>query len=361
MELIKTELTPKERLTRYARGEEVDRIPTTLSASETIPVLYGISIHDYYFSADLMVEVESRLAEDFGADNMGVGLGLRTVAEALGTQMHYSDNSVAYITQPAIQDYSQLDSMELINVERDGRLPIILEALGRLQDKFGQERSISTGMAGPLTTACALVGTDRFLKDCIKHPDQVKKLMEYSTACIIACARGIHDKLGISCGLSEPMASANLISRKQFQRWVQPYLKQIVQEFETFQSTPSIHICGKTNDRWEDVLECGISGFWVDNCESLEALKQFAGDKIGISGNVSPVDILRDGTPESIAQEVRRCIREASDSPNGYTLCPGCTTPVGTPRENLIALMNAAYTYGRGAKKGQMCRGIEEA
>ena len=32
MELIKTELTPKERITLYAKGEEVDRIPTTLSA-----------------------------------------------------------------------------------------------------------------------------------------------------------------------------------------------------------------------------------------------------------------------------------------------------------------------------------------
>ena len=53
----------------------MDRIPTSLSAGETAPPLYGISIRDYYFSADAMVEVESRLAEDFQADNMGMGLG----------------------------------------------------------------------------------------------------------------------------------------------------------------------------------------------------------------------------------------------------------------------------------------------
>lgn len=84
MELVKLEMTPKERKIAYARGEEVDRIPTSLSAGETAPPLYGISIRDYYFSADAMVEVESRLAEDFQADNMGMGLGLRTLVEALG-------------------------------------------------------------------------------------------------------------------------------------------------------------------------------------------------------------------------------------------------------------------------------------
>ena len=62
MELIKLEMTPKERTIAYAQGEEVDRIPTSLSASETVPPLYGIPISKYYFSADLMVEVESRLA-----------------------------------------------------------------------------------------------------------------------------------------------------------------------------------------------------------------------------------------------------------------------------------------------------------
>ena len=99
MELMKTQMTPKERAIAYAKGEEVDRIPTSLSASETISPLYGINICDYYFSADTMVEVETRLAEDFQADNMGIGLGLRTVAEALGTEMHYSKNNVAYVVK----------------------------------------------------------------------------------------------------------------------------------------------------------------------------------------------------------------------------------------------------------------------
>ena len=66
MELIKLEMTPKERAIAYAKGEEVDRIPTSLSASETAGPLYGINICDYYFSADAMVQVETALAEERG-------------------------------------------------------------------------------------------------------------------------------------------------------------------------------------------------------------------------------------------------------------------------------------------------------
>ena len=81
MELIRTEMTPLERAKAYAAGEEVDRIPTTLSEGETIPPLYGYKMHDYYFSADVMVDVESRMIEDFDSDNAGMGLGLRTMVE----------------------------------------------------------------------------------------------------------------------------------------------------------------------------------------------------------------------------------------------------------------------------------------
>ena len=164
MELIKLEMTPKERALAYARGEEVDRIPTSLSASETAPPLYGITICDYYFSADAMVEVETRLAEDFQADNMGIGLGLRTLVEALGTELAYPKESVSYIVKPALSSLKDVENMELINVEKDGRFPLITEAFERLQERFGEERILGSGLAGPLRRRPACMEQKNFLK-----------------------------------------------------------------------------------------------------------------------------------------------------------------------------------------------------
>lgn len=361
MELIQLEMTPKERMLAYARGEEVDRIPTSLSAGETAPPLYGIDICDYYFSADAMVTVETALANDFHADNMGIGLGLRTLVEALGTKLEYPKRNVSYITEPALKSFADVENMELVNIERDGRFPIITEAFGRLQEKFGEERILSSGLAGPLTTAASLIGTENFLKATVKNKEGAHRLLQYSTDCIVKCCCDMNRKLGIKFMLSEPMASRNLLSKRQFNEFFLPYLEQSVKRMNEFQGATSIHICGNTKDRWKEVVDAGISSFWVDNCESLKELKEAYGDRIALSGNLVPVEVLRDGTPADIEENVKKCIAEAGDNPCGYNLCPGCTTPVGTSKENMIAFMNAAAVYGRGARKGYLPKGMQEA
>ena len=361
MELIKLEMTPKERKLAYARGEEVDRIPTSLSANETAPPLYGIDICDYYFSADAMVQVETALANDFQADNMGIGLGLRSVVEALGTKLEYPKKNVSYIKEPALKTLEDVENLELINVEKDGRFPIILEATERLLKRFGEERVIGSGLAGPLTTAASLIGTEMFLKATVKNKEGAHRLLQFSTDCIVTCCKDINRKLGIGFMLSEPMAARNLLSKKQFNEFFLPYLRQTVERLNEFQSGTAIHICGNTRDRWQEVVDAGVSGFWVDNCESLKELKESFGERIAISGNLVPVGVLRDGTTEEIAENVRFCIAQAGDNPCGYNLCPGCTTPIGTSKENMIAFMNAAAVYGRGARKGRMPKEIGRA
>lgn len=360
MELMKSEMTPKERALAYARGEEVDRLPTTLSAGETAPPLYGIPINEYYFSADAMVEVESRLAGDFQADNMGMGLGLRTLVEALGTKLEYPKYSVSYIAEPVLKTFDDVENMELIDVEKDGRFPIIVEAFERLQELYGEERTLGSGLAGPFTTAAGLIGTENLLKATVKNKEGVHRLLQYSTDCIVKCCADLNRKLGIRFTLSEPMGSKDLLSKRQFKEFFLPYLRQSVERLNEFQGATGVHICGHTKDRWEEVVDAGICSFWVDNCESLKELKESYGHRIAISGNVTPVDVLRNGTVAEIEENVRQCIAEAGDNPCGYTLCPGCTTPVGTSKENMTAFMNAAFTYGRGAKKGCMPKGISK-
>ncbi|SFQ50830.1 uroporphyrinogen decarboxylase [Lachnospiraceae bacterium XBB1006] len=358
MELIKLEMTPKERRAAYAKGEEVDRIPATLSAGETAPPLYGYRMRDYYFNADVIVDVESRLAEDFGADNMGVGLGLRSVVEALGTEIAIPENSVSYIAKPRLQSFDQVRELSMINIDRDGRFPILMEALDKLLNKYGNERGLGSGLAGPFTTAAGLIGTEQFLMGMIRDEEGAHRLLQFTTDCVVEVCREINKRFGIGFMLSEPMGSMNLISKRQFNKFFLPYLKQTVSRMNEFQGGTGIHICGNTSDRWQEVVDAGVSSFWIDNCESIRELKELYGDRVAVIGNLPPVDVLWKGTPEDIWMHVRKCLEEAADSPLGYTLSPGCTTPMGTSKENMIAFMNAAATLGRGAKKGQLPKGL---
>ena len=354
-------MTPKERALAYSRGEEVDRIPTSLSAGETAPPLYGYTIRDYYFSADAMVAVESGLAEDFQADNMGIGLGLRTVIEALGTELNYPEDSVSYIVKPRLETFDQVSELGMLNIDKDGRLPLIVEAFERLMDKYGKVRNFGSGLAGPFTTAASLIGTEKFLVSTVKDKEGVHRLLQYSTDCIVELCRDLNKRLGIKFMLSEPMGAKDLISKRQFNEFFLPYLRQAVERMNEYQGSTPIHMCGRTKDRWPEIIDAGVSNFWVDNCESLRELKEEYGDRIGITGNVPPVDILRNGSQEQINNCISRCIEDAGDNPTGYTICPGCTTPVGTTKEQMIMFMNAATTLSRGARKGQLPEGLRSA
>lgn len=352
-------MTPKERLIAYKNGQEVDRIPTTLSANETSPVMYGYNISDYYFSVDIMVDVETRLANDFGADNMGIGLGLRGLVEALGTELEFPPQRVSYIKKPALNSLEEAGKLHPINIEKDGRIPIIIEAISRLQEKFGEERIIGSGLAGPFTTAASLIDLEAILKASIRNKEGLHFLLQRTTDIIVECCHDLYHKLGISFSISEPMGSKNLLSKKQFNEFCAPYIAQTVKRLNEFQGSTGLHICGKTHDRWQEIVDTGISSFWVDNTESLKELKKKFGSQVSISGNLPPVEILKYGTKDEIEQEVIECIIAGADNPSGFQLSPGCTTPELTPKENLIAFMNAAAMYGKFARKGQFPKGIK--
>jgi uroporphyrinogen decarboxylase len=248
----------------------------------------------------------------------------------------------------------------MLNIDKDGRLPLIVEAFERLMDKYGKVRNFGSGLAGPFTTAASLIGTEKFLVSTVKDKEGVHRLLQYSTDCIVELCRDLNKRLGIKFMLSEPMGAKDLISKRQFNEFFLPYLRQAVERMNEYQGSTPIHMCGRTKDRWPEIIDAGVSNFWVDNCESLKELKEGYGDRIGITGNVPPVDILRNGTQEQIYDCIRKCIEDAGDNPKGYTICPGCTTPVGTTKEQMIMFMNAATTLSRGARKGQLPEGLKD-
>jgi uroporphyrinogen-III decarboxylase len=56
-------------------------------------------------------------------------------------------------------------------------------------------------------------------------------------------------------------------------------------------------------------------------------------------GNINPVAVLRNGTPENVAQEIAACHRAAGER---FIVGAGCEIPRDTPLENVRALCDYA-------------------
>lgn len=345
--MIKEEMTPKERMDAFSRGLEIDRLICIPDMGATMAPFIGITTKDYYHSARLMADLEIALFKKLRHDSVGISTSLRGVAEAMGAKVCYPDYAISYLLEPAIKSIDEIESLKIVNPLKDGKLPILLEALKLTKDALINDVDVSASMSGPFSVAASVVGTENLLKWMIKYPKKVHTLMEIVSE---SNNRYIEEvaKLGISISFADPVSSTSLISPKQFREFSLPALQKNINKIkEKTGSYPGIHICGKSRDIWEDVVNTGISNFSIDNIEDIEEAKNVMGDKVVITGNVPPVDVIYAGTKEDIFKSVKQCIRKGYNSQKGYILSTGCQIPMHTPMKNIEAFMDAGKLYGK--------------
>ena len=342
----KDELTAIERDRLLSEGKEVDRIMCCIDTGETLAPMIGLKVKDYYFSSQKMLELEEYIYETFHSDGAGLSTTLRGMAEAMGSTIKYFDHNIAQLEKPALASLDEVDKAKLVDVDKDGRLPIILEGLRLVKKSLGDKVPVSGTVTGPLTIAAMVVGTENLLIGMVKKPDKVKQLMEVITE---NNERYISRMLemGIGVGFADPVSTTSLLRVKQYKEFSLPYFQHNVDFIKKNGGGCGLHICGGSRKLWETLNETGIGCFGLDNIEDLEEAKEVLGPHMAIQGNIPPVDVIRLGTPQDVLRSGRECIRKAWDSPNGFTLTSGCQTPMDTPAENLQALMDAARIFGR--------------
>lgn len=339
-------MTPKERTTAFAKGEEIDRIVCVPDMGVTMAPFIGVTARDYYHSAELMADLEIALFNRLHHDGVSISTSLRGIAEAMGAKVGYPEYGISYLKEPAIKSIDEIESLKVVDPLKDGNLPTLLKAIKLTRDALNDKVDVGAAMSGPFSVAASVVGTENLLKWMIKYPERVHTLMD-----IVAESnnRYIEEvaKLGVSIGFADPVSSTSLISPKQFREFSLPALKKNINKIkEKTGGNPSIHVCGKSRELWEDIVDAGVSNFSIDNAEDLEEAKKVMGDRVVITGNVPPVDVVYRGSKEEIFASVKECIKKAHDSKKGYVLSTGCQIPMHTPIENIEMFMEAGKKYG---------------
>lgn len=353
LEVPKDELTSLERSQLLAEGKEVDRILCCIDSGETLAPMLGYTLPEYYFSAEKMCAVEVYIHERFGSDGAGLSTTLRGMAEAMGSKIKYTDYNIAQLEKPALDGLDDLSKLKPVDVDQDGRLHIILEGLAMVKEKLGGEVPVSATVTGPFTVAAMVVGTENLLKGMIRKPDQVHELMEMIVENNNRYIQRLLD-LGVGVGFADPVSSTSLLRVKQYQKFSLPYFQKNVDFIKSQGGGCGLHICGTSRKLWDDLIHTGIGCFGPDNVESMADAKAVLGPHMAIQGNIPPVDVLRYGTPQDVLRYSLESIRQAYDSPCGFTLTSGCQTPMGTPVENLQALMDAARIFGKYPVDGEL-------
>jgi len=81
----------------------------------------------------------------------------------------------------------------------------------------------------------------------------------------------------------------------------------------------------------------------LDQKVDLGYAREVMGEKICIIGNVSPTHLAYN-SPDEIREESKNCIEKAGEN-GSFILCSGCGVGIGTPPENVKAMVEIAKNY----------------
>lgn len=137
-------------------------------------------------------------------------------------------------------------------------------------------------------------------------------------------------------------ASGDMISRRQFEEFVLPYQRWVIQRIKAKGAETLVHICGDVTDRLDLIPATGAGILSVDYKVDLARAAEVLAGKMAFAGNMNPVGVMQALEPEGVAWACRACIEQAGAA-SSHILMPGCDIPPGVPLENIRAMVDTAW------------------
>lgn len=329
-------MTNAQRLVAALTGKPVDRKPiASLMTGVTTGLMEkcGVTYPEAHQDADLMVRLAGASYEYFGIETMKLPFCMTVEAEALGSTVNFGDQA----TLPQI-DERRFENYEDFEIPQDlltrGRIPMVLEAIGKAKKKYGEDVAVVASIVGPFTLAGKLFDYQELLMDLLLEPERVAPMLKKVTDLCIQYAQAQQAAGCDVVQVGEASCSGDVISPAIYRDFVLPCHQALSAALEV----PSVvHICGDCSGHLPYLAESGFSGFSFDYKTDVEQCHQYLDGKVALVGYVDPLEVFFRGTPEEVRQATADCVRHQVDVVN-----VGCAWPTGVPDENVKAFVQGA-------------------
>jgi len=336
-----------ERIQKALKFVEPDYVPVCPLYMYPAAEVYGTTVREYATSGKIMAESLMAAQKLFGFDGITVGSDVTVEAEAVGSIAEQPLNSPAHMVKNFLEDIRNFDKLTIPDPYKAGRMPVLIEATKRCAEAIGDEIYIMVVMQGPINIASQLRGVENLMMDFYDRPDFVIELLEYSMQVGNVFAKALAENGARCMQVGEALASPSFMSPAFYKKYLVPFeTRQHKQMLEDGVEAVSVHICGKVIPILDDAATTNATAIDLDAPVDMGEAKKILGTRMAIRGNIDPSSVLYRGTPDDVEQKVKLVIEKAGHG-GGLILGSGCDVPYGTPKENLMALVNAARKYGK--------------
>ena len=337
-------MTLKERFMNKLAGKEVDMTPVGCTTTYgVVDLMKKCGYERPLADTDAVAMTELAYAGyKYGGFEWvkAMGWDILPLSEAFGCELGTPKIDLQY----SVKGHPYAEGVDNLTFPSDflekGRFPVYKENLQLLKKKVGQELVMFGESEGAFTCAANLVGTELFMKWCMKKPDLVFKTLEVTKQAAIAAANFALDHGADYYVYAEPTSGPALLSPRLWEKFVLPVEKEIVSKVK---GPVVLHICANTDPIIELMCETGAAGVSIEEKADLKSAVEIAHKKsVKVFGNVATATTLFSGTPDEAYKESLKALENGTDF-----LCPGCGIAPRSPLENILQLKKARDDFSK--------------
>ena len=308
----------------------------------------GYSLIEGSRSGEMLADALIKSQKEYGFDGIMLGPDAAILAEAAGCKTEYRKDNPPAIIGHAVEDLSDVEKLKPLNIKKDGRMHVWIEATKILKKEYGNSIFIiSRADQGAFDMAALLYGMDKLSIELAMRtqPDKVQQLLEYGLDCHVRFAAALKEAGAdmVTCG--DSYSGPTLIGPKFYKEYSFPYEARAVKMIEKEIGVPySIHICGETDGIHDIWPETGATLFEVDHLTDIRSLRKTTIGKTALLGNLD-TEMLCNGTAAQV-EDAAKELFEIMMPDSGFILSSGCSMSGNSSKELLHVLVESAKKYG---------------
>lgn len=334
-------MTGRERILARLDGRPTGSLPlmpiTMMFAADQI----GRPYYDYVTDHRVLAEAQLRTAEKFSFDYVSVISDPAREPADLGAAIEFFPNQPPAVIEDRalLADKSRLASLRVPDPLSGPRMRDRVHGVALLKQRAGRDLLVEGWVEGPCAEAADLRGINTLMVDFYDDPAFVADLFEFSIAMELAFARAQIEAGADIIGIGD--AAASLVGPKFYNAHVFDRERRLVEGIHALGAKVRLHICGNTRKILDGMGRTGADIVDLDYLAPVAAARAAMGPRQVLLGNVEPVGVLRNGTPDLVRETIAGCHRDAG--PN-FIAGAGCEVCRDTPEPNLRALCDYALS-----------------
>ncbi len=329
-------MSGKELVFKALTQKPVERLPWVPFAGVHSGKLKGHSAQDVLKDGDKLLESLLAVNELYSPDGQPVVFDLQIEAEILGCQLLWVDDSPPSVISHPLANDTDLSGLALPE-PTDGRLPMILDVMGKMNSAVGDTTALYGLVTGPFTLASHLRGTEVFM-DMVLNEAYVHELMAF---CTNVTKRMVDLYVGAGMdviAVVDPMISQ--IGPHHFKQFCTEPFVEIFSHIREAGAYSAFFVCGDATKNIANMCETKPDSVSIDENVDIVAAKAITdAHNITIGGNIPLTTTMLLGTQQD-NMKVAIDMLDTIGTQN-FILSPGCDMPYDTPIENVVGIAEA--------------------